>query len=316
MHSRILGFAGKLKSGKDTAAGYTEKWIKHYQPDAVIYKIAFADALKKLCIDFLGLTHDDVYTQEGKMRYNATWKMTNREILQKIGTEAMRTGFCFDVWVKLTQMAIDKVLIANPRLWIFITDVRFENEANMIHSMVGNVVHIKRPLPPTKNVFKLLWRFVKSFNCFQHASERTLSDKHIDFTLNNDDTLEWLELQIYEKLVPSLLSRNSIWTPNGLASEEELIEIQRKNFYHQDSLVDDDAHKVATERLRNELHGVIGETHSEQTWKATDILDPESGEIIGCLQSGIVFHNDYVQKLAKEIAEKLKLNKTVSPKPS
>ena len=49
--------------------------------------------------------------------------MTNREIMQKVGTDAMRKGFCFDVWVKVTE----NILLKYPNQNFIIPDIRFDN---------------------------------------------------------------------------------------------------------------------------------------------------------------------------------------------
>ena len=100
----LVGLTGLAGCGKDTLAEMVSNkgWVR----------VAYADALKDMCIDYLGLSKEDVYTQEGKVKYNEFWGMTNREILQKVGTDAMRTGFHSDVWIKIAQLKIQKLLEA------------------------------------------------------------------------------------------------------------------------------------------------------------------------------------------------------------
>ena len=162
---RLIGLVGKAGSGKDTLA------------DAIAVdgweKVAFADSLKRMCIDYLGLSHDDAYTQEGKMKFNETWGMTNRAILQKVGTDAMRNGFDKDVWVKILGIRIRKMLDEGRK--VVVTDCRFDNECQMIEDMGGLVVEVVRDA--SSNL---------SGEEQKHASEQPVSRKYVAFTVDNN----------------------------------------------------------------------------------------------------------------------------------
>lgn len=163
---RLIGLVGKAGSGKDTLADEMGKngWEK----------VAFADSLKQMCIDYLGLSHDDAYTQDGKMRFNEMWGMTNRSILQKVGTDAMRNGFDKDVWVKILQIRIRKMLAEGRK--VVITDCRFDNEAQMVEDMGGLVVEVMRD-SQSQNL---------SSDEQRHASEQPVSRKYVSFTIDNN----------------------------------------------------------------------------------------------------------------------------------
>lgn len=166
----LLGLVGKAGSGKDTLADELVKrgWVK----------IAFADALKQICIDYLGCSYDDVYTQEGKMKYNAEWGMTNREILQRVGTEAMRNGFHPDTWVKILKIRVQKLLDEGRR--VIVTDCRFGNECQMVKDLGGVVLEITR-----NNAKSNLTESEQ-----HHISEKPLDRKYISFTVENNGTIE------------------------------------------------------------------------------------------------------------------------------
>ena len=164
---RIIGLTGKAGSGKDTAADYlvnTRGWVK----------TAFAKPLKDMCIQYLGLSEEDVYTQEGKMRYNSFWGMTNREILQKVGTDAFRNGFNYETWVKITEIQVKKMLEEGKK--VVISDCRFDNEAEMIERLGGIVFEIKR----NDNQFELIGD-EKS-----HISESGINKKLITEEIDNN----------------------------------------------------------------------------------------------------------------------------------
>lgn len=166
MELKLVGLVGKAGSGKDTLAD--ELAVDGWE------KVAFADSLKHLCIDYLGLSYDDAYTQEGKMRFNETWGMTNREILQRVGTEAMRNGFDKDVWVKIALLKIRRMLADGKK--VILTDCRFDNEAQMIRDLGGIVVEVVRD-SQSQNL---------SASEQRHASEQPVDRKYVAFTVDNN----------------------------------------------------------------------------------------------------------------------------------
>lgn len=170
---RLVGLTGAAGCGKDTLAGLMES--------GVWTRVAFADALKDLCIEFLGLSHADVYTQEGKMRRNEFWGMTNREILQRVGTEAMRNGFDKDVWVKMAELKIRRFLSEGRK--VMVTDCRFDNEAQMVLRLGGLVYEIRR----NGNESNL------SESEQRHASEQGISHKYVTGMLLNDRSIPYLK---------------------------------------------------------------------------------------------------------------------------
>ena len=177
-----VGFTGKMMSGKDTSADFLTKWMLLWKgPNFIINRMAFADSLKDFCMRYLGLTKHQCYDQEGKKEYNEFWGMTNREILQRVGTEAMRNGFHPDVWAKITELKI-KNSIDNGEFFI-VTDIRFPNEAETIRKHGGIVVEIIRPS-------------TKSSGIENHASEQRLPLNLIDFQCINDGNLGQLEEKV------------------------------------------------------------------------------------------------------------------------
>lgn len=166
MSINLIGLVGKAGSGKDTLAD--EIAVDGWE------KVAFADSLKHLCMDYLGLSYEDAYTQEGKMRFNDVWGMTNRAILQKVGTEAMRNGFDNDVWVKILKIKVKKMLDEGRK--VIVTDCRFDNECQMIEDLGGIVVEIVRD-SQSQNLSAIEQK---------HASEQPVNRKFVAFTVNNN----------------------------------------------------------------------------------------------------------------------------------
>lgn len=201
---RLIGLVGKAGSGKDTLADEiaADGWEK----------VAFADSLKRMCIDYLGLSHDDAYTQEGKMRMNPNWGMTNRTILQKVGTDAMRNGFDKDVWVKILQIRIRKMLDEGRK--VVITDCRFDNEAQMVEDMGGLVVEVVRD-SQSRNLSSVEQ---------QHASEKPVSRKYVAFTIDNNGEVSRLRSLFAVKLGLFCSSHPMVSHIVGLVAERGLVE--------------------------------------------------------------------------------------------
>lgn len=172
---KIIGITGNANSGKDTTADYILSLNQSFK------KIAFADPLKNMVIQYLFLTKDDVFTTQGKNRFNEYWGMTNRQILQKVGTDAMRKGFCYDIWVKITQ----KILLNNKNQNFIISDVRFLNEAEMIKRNGGIIVRIKR-----------------NYHIVQcnHQSENPIDSNIVDYEIENYGDLQQLYKNIQNVL--------------------------------------------------------------------------------------------------------------------
>lgn len=122
--------------------------------------------------------------------------MTVRDLLQKLGTDAMRNGLHENVWVN-ALMADYKMHkehfndIANGREtgdgypnWI-ITDTRFPNEAQAIKEKGGVVIKVERPGVGPVN---------------DHPSEVALKDYSFDYIINNDGSLDDLKEKVKDFL--------------------------------------------------------------------------------------------------------------------
>ena len=200
-----VGFTGKMLAGKDTCANYLTNAILNWKgPNYIINRMAFADSLKDFCMRYLGLSKHQCYDQEGKKEYNEFWGMTNREILQRVGTEAMRNGFHKDVWAKITELKI-KEAVVNGEFFI-ITDVRFPNEAETIKKHGGIIVEIVRP-------------GIESNGIENHASEQRLDLSLIDRQVINNNDLDNLnnEMILLKEAIKLLNKKEFLSTTTTIA---------------------------------------------------------------------------------------------------
>jgi hypothetical protein len=157
----IVAFGYQKGSGKDTAAEYLhDEWG--------FRTISFAGAIKEGCMDFFGLTANQVYGSEKEV-VDSTWGVTPRHILQYVGTDLIRNQFDQEIWVKRAMKEIDRV----GGDWD-ISDLRFPNEAEAVKARGGLVIRLDRPGLPFD----------------PHPSERAMEDyDEWDYIIKNDGSL-------------------------------------------------------------------------------------------------------------------------------
>ena len=164
----IIGFAGKARSGKDTAGKYLvdEYQFVHYY---------FAKPLKDGAKVMFNLTDEQVKNKE---KIVEPWGKSPRQIYQLLGTDVART-LDVNVWVKNAEMFVKN----NPGRSVVITDVRFANESAWIRNQGGVVVYLQSD---TRGIYENT----------EHASENGLQGSDVDIIIQNDGTINAL----YEKL--------------------------------------------------------------------------------------------------------------------
>ncbi len=196
----LIGLSGKLQSGKDTVAGM----IKDIQPDVWEIK-RFAGKLKQIVSLLTGIKIEDLENIDVKnSSLGPNWNnLTVREMLQKVGTEAMRDQIHSNIWVNALfadYKALDSQngqsmgnVIDYSRCkfpsWI-ITDLRFPNEAEAIQKRGGIVIRVNRK---------------GNENTGNHPSETTLDDfKDWNHVIDNDSDLTALYDKVDALMQPLL----------------------------------------------------------------------------------------------------------------
>lgn len=193
---KVIGVHGRIKSGKDTVVDMMMNRFAEYI-DFAVKKTSFAEPLKRVCTDILGLTQEQVHSQEQKAMFNSFWGMTNRRILQKIGTEAMRRGFHPDVWTKLAELKVKDT----PSINYIFSDVRFVNEAEMIRNCGGIIIQVCRESVEPPKGLRWMLHCIKQwtkghFILREHISERPLPDELIDYKIDNNGTINELSVAV------------------------------------------------------------------------------------------------------------------------
>lgn len=143
----IIAFAGRKQSGKTSSCEFVKNLFETSNlGQSKIYN--FADPLKQVCIDILGLTYDQCYgTDENKNELvDCYWpgidqQMTAREVMQHLGTDMFRR-LQQNVWSAATIRLIEK---EKPHMAL-IADCRFPNEVDAVKNAGGIVIKLNRNL--------------------------------------------------------------------------------------------------------------------------------------------------------------------------
>lgn len=169
----LVGLCGKKYSGKDTVADYL---VEHHG----FQKKSFAGPLKEACQALFLFSDEQCHDPCLKEVVDPRWGLSPRAALQMMGTDWVRNQFAKDFWVH--RMRFD-LLDVTTTTRIVISDVRFENEKDLVTELGGSVYRVHRPSSPQKED--------------GHESETNM-DQFADSlpTIVNDGTLE----ELYEKI--------------------------------------------------------------------------------------------------------------------
>lgn len=204
---RLIGISGKIGAGKDTVGVIIRQLaITNNGADWDIRK--FAGKLKIVASLLTGISIEKFEDQEFKKTIlGPEWgketksnplnaiepfkditfveMMSVRDLLQKLGTEAMRNGLHQNTWVNALFADFKEDMH-----WI-ITDMRFPNEYKAIKDKGGITIRVNRPGHGTSMVDL----------ASAHPSETALDGFEFDYTINNDGDLDKLISLVREILV-------------------------------------------------------------------------------------------------------------------
>lgn len=199
--SVLIGLTGYAGAGKDEAA-------KALIADG-FERVAFADAVRDALLalnPFVYVTswdridmdtdqanvpmnrvlleHGDGFDFLGSVVKGLGWEAAKkiydvRRLLQRMGTEAGREIHGQDCWVAIAERKIRAAIHEGKS--VVVTDVRFPNEAALIHSLGGRVYRVVRPGVGPRNA---------------HVSETAIDDAQVDGTIDNDGTLQDLHARV------------------------------------------------------------------------------------------------------------------------
>lgn len=166
---QVIGLSGKAGVGKD----YIASQLRHRCPNSIC--LAFADQIKIQAMVQHGLSYNDVY----ETKTSAT-----RQLLQTTGTEQGRNTIDKDIWLKYLHGWMEVHHHRNHISTFIITDVRFPNEIDFIHTFPHSAVY--RVVAPVRNQQRLSIENATS-TISSHASETALdTSTAFDHILYND----------------------------------------------------------------------------------------------------------------------------------
>jgi hypothetical protein len=214
----ILAISGRIGSGKDTVGLIIQylDWFKAANSQGLSTNMSFeewvnlktagypfnhkhweikkyAGKLKEIACILTGCTLEQLEDQEfKKLQIGSDWGMTYRELLQKLGTEAMRNGLHENVWVNALYADYTN------QNWI-ITDMRFPNEFDAVKSRNGITIRIQR--------FKQISENIRVHHGIgvPHPSETALDDHNFDYVIDNNGSMSDLITKVRE-----ILTQNQI----------------------------------------------------------------------------------------------------------
>ncbi len=170
---KIIGITGRARSGKDTLA--------HFLVDHHGYvRVGLADPLRGFVSTITGLTTEEL-TDSSLKEAPLPWLggISPRRMMQTLGTEWGRDLVDDQLWLKVAQRAIEKAQ-RNGAPGVVIPDVRFDNEAEMVRAMGGEVVLLTRDGTAAVEA---------------HSSESGVSEHLIDEHIENNTTVRYLAIQ-------------------------------------------------------------------------------------------------------------------------
>lgn len=181
---RLVGILGRKRVGKDTTADYL---VDNYD----FIKIALAQPAKDACKITFNLS--DYEVNEGKDIYNDKWEKTPREILVWYATGIFRKEINNflpnskeDHWINLAINKYNTIKNKDEKTKIVISDVRFQNEIDVIHQNGGIIIKIVND------------KVIKDKN------EDHIDDLNGDFVIINHDKKE----DLYKKILEIIMISN------------------------------------------------------------------------------------------------------------
>jgi len=205
----IVGLLGFIGSGKGTAGDMLK--------DMGFTPVSFAKGVKDVAAEMFGwprhlLEGDTEQSREWREQPDKFWSkelgkdFTPRLALQLMGTEVGRDVFHKDFWI----IKLKNYIQQNPNQNYVITDVRFQNEIEFVHSFNGVLIEIQRGLKPH------WYEIAAKANRGDHKAERFMLEQsgvhesewrwiggYIDHHIDNAGSLEELKNKLINCLTQS-----------------------------------------------------------------------------------------------------------------
>lgn len=178
---RLIGLAGRKRSGKDTVGRLIDKLAT---TPTDVTPLSFAGPMRDGIAVMFGIDMSDAQERETPVLLG----VSRRHLMQTLGTEWGRQLIHPDLWLHVLEQRMVDVFSDEDHgdvPLVIVTDVRMPNEAELIRRHGGQVWRVERPgLAATDT----------------HVSEVPLPDQYVDLTVMNTGTLEDLEENVLAAL--------------------------------------------------------------------------------------------------------------------
>lgn len=197
---QVVGIAGRKRSGKDTVALMLEE-------EYGFKRLALANPLKECLSTFLGVpeppdkesvvsfsvSQEDLMEMAHLLRLDSgvfierfreqmkewcgqsCYTLPYRKLIQTVGTDICR-ALDEQVWIRRTMYEITMYKKYGGRNKFVVSDIRFDNEAEFIHNLLGSVWCVTSTRGEYDN----------------HSSEKGIDEKYVSCIITNNGTLEEL----------------------------------------------------------------------------------------------------------------------------
>jgi hypothetical protein len=139
----LIGICGRKNTGKTTAAKYLCNKLSN------TVEVSFSDPIKDICGIVFGWNKEQLNSTSNK-----DWKeqvdksaslihgqpIVPRKVMQLIGTDMFRKQFSEDCWINIARERVRS--LREQGFNVIISDVRFQNEADMIKSSNGIIIKL------------------------------------------------------------------------------------------------------------------------------------------------------------------------------
>lgn len=169
----LIGLTGDIGAGKDTVADIlVREGFRH-----LAFKDPIRDALEGIFGVDPGIFSDRVLKEKPHAQL---FGKTPRELLISLGTDWGRSMVHPDIWTQLVERKVKESADAD----VVVSDIRFDNEAEMIKRLGGFVFKIVRPANPFGSVTK------------NRVTEAGIDPDYIDLLIVNSGGLSELRRKI------------------------------------------------------------------------------------------------------------------------
>lgn len=173
----IIGLTGGMGVGKSTAI---ELLKEKFGSDNIIL-VKFASPLYQI--------QEYIYNLISPVYQRPADFIKDRKLLQYLGTDWGRDQISDSIWIDLWTEQVKKIKEQDSNKIIISDDTRFDNEGQAVKSLGGILIKITST--------HALDRISTANGYNNHASESGIDNKYVDYTIQNDHTLESYKEKLY-----------------------------------------------------------------------------------------------------------------------